>query len=164
MLSPASPKLSPWGTTPAWILWTSRWLQMCSWCSWWEGRAESQLCVTNLVLQTEADIITGLDGQSKKMSGLRELCQKRTKISVTWLYLMSELTSQYFQEFQLKIVLEMSHSLIPISSQDEVGQIIQQLQLAAYRANPFKASKKVTERSRLHKDILHAVINIPGWY
>ena len=117
-----------------------------------------------MVLQTEADIITGLDGQSKKMSGLRELCQKRTKISVTWLYLMSELTSQYFQEFQLKIVLEMSHSLIPISSQDEVGQIIQQLQLAAYRANPFKASKKVTERSRLHKDILHAVINIPGWY
>ena len=77
---------------------------------------------------------------------------------------MSELTSQYFQEFQLKIVLEMSHSLIPISSQDEVGQIIQQLQLAAYRANPFKASKKVTDRSRLHKDILHAVINIPGWY
>jgi len=112
---------------------------------------------------TEADIVSGTEDLARKLSQLGELCHCNTKISITWLYLLSELTGQYFQEFQQKIVVETSNTIIPISSQDQVGQVLQQLQLASHRANPFKSSKKVINRShRLHKDILHAVIKLPG--
>ena len=97
------------------------------------------------------------------MNLLTSLTNRNTKISVTWLFLMSELTSQYFQQFQHKIVVEMSHTIVPLTSEDQISQALQQLQLAAHRTNPFKSPKKVTSKSRrLHKDILHAVIKLPG--
>ena len=100
---------------------------------------------------------------SKKMTQLSALSSRNKKLRLTWLFTKSELTEQYFQEFQQKIVLEMSNTIIPISSEDQLVQIIQQLQIASHRANPFKCPK-VSNRSqspRLHKDILHAVLKLP---
>ena len=76
---------------------------------------------------------------------------------------MSELTEQYFKEFQQKIVLEMSNTIIQISSEDQLVQIVQQLQIASHRTNPFLYPKKISNKRspRLHKDILHAVLNLP---
>ena len=98
------------------------------------------------------------------MKKLTALSERKRSLSITWIYLMSELTSQYLHEFQQKIVLELSHSLIPVSSNDQVGQILQQLGLAVNRTNPFIPPKQGPrdERSRRHKDILHAVLKLPG--
>merc|ERR1719219_3044036 len=76
---------------------------------------------------------------------------------------MSEVTEQYFQEFQQKIVLELLNTIIQISSEEQIGQTLQQLQIAAHRKNPIKSPKKtITKSRRLHKDILHAVLKLPG--
>ena len=97
------------------------------------------------------------------MTQLSALSSKNKKLRLTWLFTKSELTEQYFPEFQQKIVLEMSNTIIPISSEDQLVQIIQQLQIASRRANPFKY-QKISNRNqtpRLHKDILHAVLKLP---
>ena len=98
------------------------------------------------------------------MTQLSALSSRNQNLKLTWLYTMSVLTEQYFKEFQQKIVLEMSDTIIPISGEDQLVQIIQQLQLASHRVNPFKCPKKISNKSgssRLHKDILHAVLKLP---
>lgn len=113
---------------------------------------------------SEPDIISGVEAQASKMSKLTAMSERKRNLSVIWIYLKSELTSQYLQEFQQKIVLEMSNTLIPVSSHDQLGQILQQLQLSVSRANPFKPSKQgpLEKSKRLHKDILHTVLKLPG--
>ena len=100
---------------------------------------------------------------SKKLTQLSALSSRNPKLKVTWLFAMSELTEQYFKEFQQKIVLEMSNTIIQISSEDQLVQIVQQLQIASHRANPFICPKKISNKRspRLHKDILHAVLKLP---
>ena len=106
----------------------------------------------------------GLEDLSKKMTQLSAISRRNRNLKLTWLFTMSELTEQYFPAFQQKIVLEMSNTIIQINSEDQLVQVVQQLQIASHRANPFKSPKKIlnkTKSSRIHKDILHAVLKLP---
>ena len=116
------------------------------------------------VFQLEGDIISGIGTLKVKLAKCAEMRRGRPETSVVFLFTRSEMTSQYFQEYQDEIVLSSGYSIVPITQIDQVAQVLQQFQLAQNRSNPFRGSpKKSTERQKnLHKDILLSVTKIPG--
>ena len=79
-----------------------------------------------------------------------------------FIFLKNDFTSQYFGTFQREIVINRGHIILPISEVDQVGQILQQFQIADNRSNPFQLSPKKTKSASIHKDILLAVCQVPG--
>ena len=99
------------------------------------------------VFQLEGDIISGIGTLKVKLAKCDEIRRGRPETSVVFLFTRTEMTSQYFQEYQDEIVLSSGYSIVPITQIDQVAQVLQQFQLAQNRSNPFRGSpKKSTER------------------
>ena len=112
----------------------------------------------------EGDIISGIGNLKVKLEKCAEMRRGLPHITAVFLFTKTEMTSQYFPEYQEEIVLNNGHSIVPITEADQVAQVLQQFQLAQNRSNPFRGSpKKFTERQRIiHKDILLSVTKVPG--
>ena len=112
----------------------------------------------------EGDIIAGTVGLKVKLDKCAEMRRGRPEVTAVFLFTKTEMTSQYFQEYQEEIVLNNGHCIVPITHVDQVAQVLQQFQLAHNRSNPFRGSpKNSTESQRnIHKDILLSVTKVPG--
>ena len=116
------------------------------------------------MFQLEGDIISGVDSLKVKLGKCDEMRRGRPEISTVFLFTKTEMTSQYFQEYQEEIVLNNGHTIVPITHVDQIAQVLQQFQLAQNRSNPFRGSpKKYADTQRnLHRDILLSVTKVPG--
>ena len=77
-----------------------------------------------------------------KLAKCAEMRRGRPEISVVFLFTRTDMTSQYFQEYQDEIVLSSGFNIVPITQVDQVAQVLQQFQLAQNRSNPFRGSPK----------------------
>ena len=98
------------------------------------------------------------------MDKCAEMSKGQPEVTAVFLFTKTEMTSQYFQEYQEEIVLNNGHCIVPITHVDQVAQVLQQFQLAHNKSNPFRGSPmKSTESQRnIHKDILLSVTKVPG--
>ena len=114
--------------------------------------------------QAEADIIGGLENIKSKFEKVSKIKRREGNAVIVIMYLKTDLTTQYFKEFQNEIVMKMGLAIVPVTCTDQLGQMLQQFQLADSKSNPFQFSvqKSGEKSSTVHKDILLAVCKIPG--
>merc|ERR1712202_61055 len=103
---------------------------------------------TAVIFLAEGDIICGTGSLVVKLQKLAKLKSQNPKMVTACIFLRTELSVQYFESFQKKIVLEFSSVILPITNQDQVPQLLQPL--------------THQPSSRQHKDLLLAVCKIPG--
>jgi len=116
-----------------------------------------------VIFLAEGDIICGTGSLVVKLQKLAKLKSQNPKMVTACIFLRTELSVQYFESFQKKIVLEFSSVILPITNQDQVPQLLQQLFLAESHKNPFQVQPLTHQpSSRQHKDLLLAVCKIPG--
>ena len=71
-------------------------------------------------------------------------------------------TQQYFPVFQNELVIIRGASIVPLSSESQIPQFLQQLQNADLKSNPFDFNHKESEtRNKIHTDILLSLCKIP---
>lgn len=117
---------------------------------------------TFVVFLDVPDIVSGLESMKPKLDKISEFKIGNTTINWVFIYLKNDFTLQYFAVFQREIVINRGHIILPIAEVDQVGQILQQFQIADTRSNPFEFSPKKTTSTSIHKDILLAVCKVPG--
>jgi len=108
------------------------------------------------------DIVNGVESLKTKFDKISEYGKCKEDFHWVFIFLKTDFTSQYFGTFQREIVINRGYIILPISEVDQVGQILQQLQVADNKRNPFEFSPKKTKSPSIHKDILLAVCQIPG--
>ena len=113
-------------------------------------------------LQDVPDIVSGLESMKPKLDKISEFKIGNRTINWVFIFLKNDFTLQYFAVFQREIVINRGHIILPITEVDQVGQILQQFQIADTRSNPFEFSPKKTKSTSIHKDILLAVCKVPG--
>lgn len=85
------------------------------------------------------------------------------KLTISCIFLRTDLSAQYFESFQRTIVLKFSCVIMPITNQEQVGQVLHQMFVAETQKNPFQVlSTSHQPSTRLDKDLLLAVCKIPG--
>ena len=80
--------------------------------------------------QAEADIIGGLENIKSKFEKVSKIKRREGNAVIVIMYLKTDLTTQYFKEFQNEIVMKMGLAIVPVTSTDQLGQMLQQFQLA----------------------------------
>lgn len=111
---------------------------------------------------TEGDIICGVESLVTKMEKFKKMKSQSSMLVVACIFLRTELSTQYFENFQRMIVLQYTCVIVPITNQEQVPQVLHQMFVAESQKNPFLARPNRPESSRLHKDLLLAVCKIPG--
>lgn len=118
---------------------------------------------TSVIFLAEGDIICGVGSLNSKLEKLVKLKLATPKMTIVCIFVRTELSAQYFENFQRKIVLEFSSVIVPIVNQDQVPQVLHQMFEAENHKNPFQDPPNNQQSStRQHKDLLLAVCKIPG--
>jgi len=115
-----------------------------------------------LIYLTEGDIVCGVESLGMKFEKLRKMKSGTNRLVVGCIFLRTEISSQYFETFQRRIVLDCSFVMLPVTTQEQVPQVIHQMFVAETQKNPFLLPKQPSASSRLDKDLLLAVCKIPG--
>jgi len=101
-----------------------------------------------------------------KLDKLKRIANDRkaqVTLRVLVVFLKTSLSSQYMLDAQSLVLLEYENaSFVPVTSPEQLGQLVQQLGRADNkRSNPFNSFKKEAP-SEVQRDILLAVCQIPG--
>jgi len=109
----------------------------------------------------EVEIIEGIEALKFKIDKMQK-DKKGIPIEV-FIYHQTPSTLQYFCSFQNELVIIRGASILPLSSETQIPQFLQQLQNADMRSNPFDFKHKESEtRNQIHADILLSLCKIPG--
>jgi len=144
----------------------------------WRGsalaRATSSLLTVKLVdtlagadFQPAASLAVLLLGEREIVSGLGEvearLGQLGRGLRPYLLFLHTDLTAQYLLNFQVRLVIQLGHVLVPINSKDQVPQLLQQLQQAEAARHPvLPRAPPPPSPVQTHTSILRAACALPG--
>jgi len=106
----------------------------------------------------EGEIVEGIEALTFKIDKMQE---DKKGIEV-FIYHQMPSTQQYFPVFQNELVIIRGASIVPLSSESQIPQFLQQLQNADLKSNPFDFNHKESEtRNKIHTDILLSLCKIP---
>jgi len=98
-----------------------------------------------------------------KLQKLAKMKTKNPKLVTACIFMRTDVSSQYFENFQRKVVLDFSSVILPLTNVEQVPQAIHQMFMAEKHKNPFNFPPPISQPSmRQHKDLLLAVCKIPG--